>query len=361
MYALVGVALSLTLLPSAGASTTPFTSIGLIRAGNTDVVYLMAWTGCKAPTCLALYRTNVEGTKLTKVSLPPGASVSTFGRVVFATPNDGYATEGGYFPSTLYATTNGGHTWRKVMSGHDVTYVVTTTSSEVMVTSVRCTPRTDDCGQYSVRRSSLAATHWVTLPVLWKTGNAHGEQLYGPSLAAYGSDVWELETESTNGGGASLWTSHNFGRTFTRARETFPQLVSVTGCSLDPMSSSSLWAQCPTGMQVSFWHSSDGGVRWSPISQSQYFGTGGGAFDPVTSTVAYLDYGGVVKADNFVRLSDGGRVARTVGELRCTDASIVFTSVARGLMSCGENYTTASLRVTSNGGATWSVVTLPRG
>jgi hypothetical protein len=352
--ALVGVSV-------AGASTTRSSLVPyrLVRAGNSDVVYVITWSGCKQAKCLGLYRSNVEATTFTKVELPPGTSFETLGDVVFATPLIGYATLGSYSPSTLYATKNGGRTWRKVMSEDDVAYRVITTSNEVVVSSMRCIPRTDDCGQYTVQRASLAATHWVTLRALWRTGNRKDEQIYGPSLAAFGKNVWELETASSGNFGVAMWASHNFGRTFSRTTPKFPQLVSVAGCSFYPMSSLTLWAECPTGMEVSFWHSSDGGVLWTQVSQTQFAGTGGGAFDPVSATVAYLDYGGVVGKVNFVRLSDGGGVAQPVAEVRCTNASLVFTTVDRGLMMCNENDTQVVLRVTNDGGTVWTPVATP--
>lgn len=349
-------------LSSAGASikvTRLVVNYSLIRAGDSTVVYAFASEGCQGANCSALYRTDVSGAPLTQVTLPPVTGSQSVDRVVFANPLDGYATVGGYFPSTLYATTNGARTWRKVMSGHDMTYVVTPSANEVLVSSVKCVPRSIDCGQYWVRRGSLDATHWVTLPVLWKTGNRPDEDYYGPSLAAYGSTVWEQQTDSSQGGGVYLWTSHNHGRTFTRAKEKFPQLASVAGCSLYPIGDSEIWAQCPTGMQISIWHSSDGGAAWNSVSQSQFSGTGGGAFDPVTGSVAYLDYGGVQAKGDFVRLSDGGRVATTIGELKCTNVSLLFTSQSDGLASCGKNYTSVQLERTIDGGSHWESVSLP--
>jgi hypothetical protein len=340
---------------SVGAATKAKTVVNytLIRAGNTDVVYVLSWAGCEKASCFGLYRTNVSGSPFAAVTLPPMTSTQRVDRVVFANAQDGYATIGNYFPSTLYMTTNGARSWRKVMSGHDMTYEVTTTANGLLVSSVQCVPRTDNCGQYTVRRGSLAATHWVALPDLWKTGNKPDERLYGPSLATYGNTVWELETDSNSGSGVYMWTSHNRGRTFVRTEERFPQLVSVNGCSLYPMSPFVLWAQCPTGMQVSFSHSINAGGTWRSVSQSQFFGTGGGAFDPVTGNVAYLGYGGVQAKKNFVRLSDGGHVATAIGELKCTNVSFVFVTVARGLMVCDENYSRSVLRTTNDGGARW--------
>jgi hypothetical protein len=112
-------------------------------------------------------------------------------------------------------------------------------------------------------------------------------------------------------------------------------------------------------MQISIWHSSDGGAAWNSVSQSQFSGTGGGAFDPVTGSVAYLDYGGVQAKGDFVRLSDGGRVATTIGELKCTNVSLLFTSQNDGLASCGKNYTSVQLERTIDGGSHWESVSLP--
>jgi hypothetical protein len=358
----IGLLPTLLGLSSGGASLKVTRLVGnysLIRAGESKVVYAFASEGCDGANCSALYRTNVSGAPLTQVTLPPVTTSQSVARVVFANPRDGYATVGNYFPSTLYATMNGARTWHKVMSGHDVSYVVTASANEVLVSSVKCVPRSDDCGQYTVRRGSLEATHWVTLPVLWKTGDRPNEDYYGPSLAAYASTVWEQQTDSAQGGGVYLWTSYNQGRTFVRAKKMFPQLVSVAGCSLYPISVTELWAQCPTGMQVSFWHSSNGGASWRSVSQSQFSGTGGGAFDPVNESVAYLDYGGVQVKGNFVRLSDGGRVATTVSELKCTNASLLFTSANNGLAACEKNDTSIQLERTTDGGSRWENVVLP--
>ncbi len=113
-------------------------------------------------------------------------------------------------------------------------------------------------------------------------------------------------------------------------------------------------------MQVSFWHSSDGGRVWTPIVQSQYAGTGGGWFDPVSASVAYLYYGPYGPARNVERLSDGGRTATPVGRLNClTETSAVFTSPDDGLIGCDVNSTSYFLVRTSDGGARWTKVKLP--
>jgi hypothetical protein len=312
-----------------------------------------------------MYRTNADATTFTRVTAPPvtreqgGTSGTTLDDVVFANANDGYATVGNYSPSALYATTNGARTWRRVMHAKDLSILVVVTNSEIFVTSVTCQPRSIVCGQFTTRRASLKAKDWVTLPRLWKTGTSPKETYYRPSLAAYGDTVWELQTGSV----MYLWTSHNDGRTFSRAEEKFPELASVSGCAITPMSLVSLWAQCPTGMQVSFWHTENGGATWSSASPAklQFFGTGGGSFYPITSSLAVLDYGAVATPPDLYRISQGGALFTPIGEVRCYSASpMFFTNVSDGLMVCGLNSTTL-VRRTSDGGATWRNVSLPPG
>jgi hypothetical protein len=115
-------------------------------------------------------------------------------------------------------------------------------------------------------------------------------------------------------------------------------------------------------MQMSFLYSHDVGVHWTRVQQSQFMGTAGGAFDPVSSTLAYLDYGQDSGPQNLVRLTDGGRRASAVANLKCASVpSLVFTNATEGLMLCNLNYTSIQLRRTNDGGASWRTVELPSG
>jgi photosystem II stability/assembly factor-like uncharacterized protein len=349
----------------AGASGNDVTIVPalLSRAGNTNVVYITASTGCAAERCLRLYRSNINASSFVKVTSPPvqgergGRANTTLDQLIFATPKYGYALVGAYSESSMYVTTNGARTWRKVISDPDTFTTLVATSNEIYVTSVRCKPRSIECGQTTVRRSSFSAKHWVTLPRLWRTGTGPKDVYYGPSVAAYGNNVWEVENTNK---GTALWISHNRGRTFTPVMEKFPQLGAVVNCTLTPMSNVSLWAECPTGMEESFWHSSDGGLHWTDLfPDEQYSGTGGGAFAPVSSDVAYLDFGISLSGRNIYRITDGGERSSAVSERNCSSVySLVFIGASRGLMVCNENYSTAYLLRTINGGVKWRRVLL---
>ncbi|HEY1761669.1 MAG TPA: hypothetical protein VGG17_03645 [Acidimicrobiales bacterium] len=333
----------------------------LSRAGTSNVVYVFAESRCASRKCARLYRSNVGATNFSRVTAPPvkldvGAFPdSTLEKLVFANPSDGYALVAyGNFGVALYATSDGAHTWRRVTRIDRGEMTLFVSSSRVFTSTVLCKPRTSDCTQWVTRRSSLATNQWTTIPSLWRTGTRNDDVFYGPALAAYGDRIWELET----GPEIDMWISRNDGRSFASRPE--PQLGSVSGCSFTTMSATSMWAECPTGMQVSFLHSSDGGVRWSAIQQTQFFGTGGGAFAPVSSDVAYLDYGLDNGPNNLFRLTAGGRNATPVADLTCASVpSMIFTNASDGLMLCNENYTSIQVRRTDDGGETWSTVELP--
>jgi photosystem II stability/assembly factor-like uncharacterized protein len=287
----------------------------------------------------------------------------TFNNVSFATPKDGYAFVGPYDASVVYVTTNGARSWHQLKSLNDLVGSIHLTDSGLFAMTAQCSLTTTNCDNYRVWRSSLNAKKWTLLPTLWKAGTDGRYYNYPPEIAASRNYVWELETAPN--GVAYLWTSINRGRTFSRVEVSTPELVSVSGCSLTAMSTRELWAECPTGMQVSFWHSDDGGATWHAVTDSayQYMGTGGGAFDPLSANVAMLDYGGTARHPNLFRITEGGARFTPIRELSCNNAApLIFANVSDGLVLCSQDNidtTTAILR-TSNGGVTWSNVTLPR-
>ena len=345
---------SSTLTPSIdAASATSFSPRILARVPSTSIIYLVTQDECAEQLCLGMWRTSNGGVSFERRSAPPatklvGALAGSLDRVVFATPSDGFAVVGnGTF--TLYATTNGARSWHRITSMPGKNWSgLTVTAHSLLVTTDRCTKRNVVCSDYRVWRSSLRGSHWTQLPVLWRTGSGPKDVYYGPSVAAFGDTVWELETAYM---AVYLWTSHNDGRTFSRALEQ--KLGSVAGCELLPMSASDLWAQCPTGMDVSFLDSSDGGRIWRSITQHQFSGTGGGAFDPVSSSLAYLDYGLSYGPPNLFRVSNGGVSETAVGRLS-DDSSLVFTNERDGLAICDQNDSDFLLARTTDGGVRWS-------
>jgi hypothetical protein len=335
------------------AATVTFSPRLVVRVPGSSTLYLVTEGTCSKRFCLQMWRSGDTGKSFVRRAAPPvvaetGSVAGSLDRLVFANAIDGFAIVG-KDAGTLYATTNGARSWHRITTIPAKRWSdLVVTAHSILVTTERCTRRTGFCTDFRVWRSGLTARDWSVLPTLWRTGRGPKDVYYGPSVAAFGENVWEQETAYM---ATYLWISHDDGRTF--ARLSAPQLGSVAGCDFFPMSTVELWAECPTGMQVSFWHSSDGGVRWTRVSQSQFFGTGGGDFDPVSNSSAYLDYGAAIRVPNLVRLTDDGRTSTRVGELPCAQVSLTFTSNMDGLAICGQNDSSYTLLRTTDGGAKW--------
>jgi hypothetical protein len=111
-----------------------------------------------------------------------------------------------------------------------------------------------------------------------------------------------------------------------------------------------------------FFYSHDGGARWSTIPTGLYSNTGGGTFDPVSNTLAYLDYGQSVATAGLYRITGAGRHLVDVGSLPCASVeSLVFSDEAHGLAQCLKSTAVSSAHLvqTSDGGASWHRVLAP--
>jgi hypothetical protein len=176
--------------------------------------------------------------------------------------------------------------------------------------------------------------------------------------AAYGSEVWISEQPP---GSAVIFYSRDGGRSFQKL--TTPKLGSVNACGLIPESAVALWAECPTGMQESFLFSQNAGKSWTPVPQQAFYGTGGGFFDAVSTTLAFLDYGATRP---LVRITTSPRTATRVGVLSCSKINssvngLIFTNARDGLALClpGDGQSVGRLEKTLNGGRMWLDVSMP--
>jgi hypothetical protein len=176
--------------------------------------------------------------------------------------------------------------------------------------------------------------------------------------AAFGNEVWISEQPPDL---AVIFYSRDGGTSFQKF--TTAKLASVNACGLTPVSTNALWAQCPTGMQESFFFSENAGSSWTAIPQQPFFGTGGGFFDPVSATLAYLDYGAT---GPLVRITTPPLTATKVGVLSSSKVNssvngLIFANVNVGLALCapGDAHAVSRLEVTTNGGRTWRDVSMP--
>ena len=347
---------------SVASSTSPpaqMTPVTLARVPGTSIVYVLGYDKCGSKRCLRLARTTDNGATFTVVTPPPVAGgtqvqyVNSY-ELVFANPKVGFAEVGLVSPSTFYVTFNGARTWQreKMPFGNRIEGFATTAKNVYAVTAKFEKKLNEGDGgdkDYRLARSSLRSLHWSS------TSIPHSNFTWGflGPLAAFGSHVWISEQRRHE----LLVRSHDFGKTLSTLVLPYPALGSVAGCALTATSTSTLWAQCPTGMQVQFYYSHDGGVRWTLIDPvSQISGTGGGYFDPVSPNLGYLDVG--LLSDALYRITNDAHSTERVGTLKCDGVNpLVFTSEAEGLALCGGNDDPPSrLFRTSNGGATWTRV-----
>jgi hypothetical protein len=351
--------------PASASSTSPspaqMTPVTLARVPGTSIVYLMGYVKCGPKLCLRLARTTDNGATFTAVTPPPVAGgtqvqyVNSY-ELVFANPEVGFAEVGLVSPSTFYVTFNGAKTWQKekIPFGNRIEGFATT-SKNVYAVTVNFEKKLNegDGGNkdYRLAQSSLTSLHWSSTPI----PNSNFTWGFLGPIAAFGPNIWISEQRSHD----LLVRSHNSGKTLTTLVLPYPALASTAGCALTATSLVTLWAQCPTGMDIQFYYSDDGGARWTLIDPvSQISGTGGAYFDPVSSNLGYLDVG--LLHDDLYRITNDAHSATLVGTFKCVDVNpLVFTSEADGLALCGGNYNPPSrIFRTTNGGATWTRVTI---
>jgi hypothetical protein len=346
--------------PASASSTSPspaqMTPVTLARVPGSSIVYLMGYVTCGPKLCVRLARTTDNGATFTTVTPPPVAGgtqvryVNSY-ELVFANRDVGFAEVGLVSPSTFYVTFNGAKTWHeeKMPFGNRIEGFATT-SKYVYAVTVKFEKKLNegDGGNkdYRLARSPLTSLHWSSTPI----PNSNFTWGFLGPIAAFGSNIWISEQRSHE----LLVRSQNYGKTLTTLVLPYPALTSVAGCALTATSLVTLWAQCPTGMQIQFYYSDDGGARWTLIDPvSQISGAGGGYFDPVSSNLGYLDVG--LFSDDIYRITNDAHSAKFVGAFKCAGVNpLVFTSEADGLALCGGNYDPPSrLFRTTDGGATW--------
>lgn len=357
--AILGLVISCGSATAASTGTPTAAPQLLARVPGTDVVYVVASVACAKGPCLRLYRSDDGGASFVRRAAPPvsavrGEPTGSLDQLVFATPNDGYALEGTYGAFTLQSTVDGGRTWHRALIAPRRSVSVLAASSRAFYAVVATCSSAATCTDPEFARSAPGSAMWMLEPM--PDASALSDATF--SIAASSTRLYV--DESLADGSSLLAISRDGGGHFTVA--SAPQLVGVVACRLTATSTPSLWAACPTGMMVSFWHSSDAGARFTSVREPQPFsGTGGGAFAPVSATTAYLDVGGAsAKHDDLFRLTADGTVATPVCDLDLLAVeAMVFTSLEDGVAIGYPSATAANVMlITRDGGVHWSKVVL---
>lgn len=343
-----------------------------IRAGTSNVIYVLYSATCGGSLCYRLTRSANGGRTFTKVTTPPISSGYTYAdsgtgsleQLVFANAEDGYATENIWGKqSKLYATFDGGHSWhREHIKGAQFIQSLATSPTDFYVITDHCDSSHNTCTDWQLAHTPLQVSNWTSTP-LPKTFLRDGTPSWGLQVAAYGAKAWILEQSKHS---QELATSSNGGKSFSVRPE--PVLTGAATCQLSATSTTSLWATCAQGNELSeLSYSDDGGVHWNAASEES--GNDGanalsfGDFDPVSGDVAYATDG--VDATAFrpiYRVSGNSDTFRVVGSLPVAKYFyfLIFTNSKQGLAYAFVDQGAKNpLWSTDNGGRSWRRVPVP--
>jgi hypothetical protein len=121
---------------------------------------------------------------------------------------------------------------------------------------------------------------------------------------------------------------------------------------------STIWAECPTGMNWLYEVSVDGGHHWRAIDTGGFIPTtAGGALDPLNAHIAFVDIGleALPHRADLLRASPDGATVK-VGRLGCSILlGLDFVDMTQGLAICQQTpqADSAALLMTSDGGRVW--------
>jgi photosystem II stability/assembly factor-like uncharacterized protein len=292
--------------------------------------WLLGTVPCHGARCTAIVRTTDGGRSFVAIPAPALPTSGTTPELRFADRLDGFA----FVPwrGLVYATHDGGATWRRLALGRLVAFA-TGSGNVYVVTSRR------------LEYSRVSANAWRARPLPFPSD---GSPL---DLEAHGANLWLLGTQRATGSfHDDLARSNDAGRTFrTRAGPCVPGL----GGELAPTSTNVVWAVCPTGMLGGAWRSTNGGVSFARLHTPQLVNAA--QIAPASATTAVLDRGVGVR---LLRTTDGGEkwsAPKTPG--RATSIMWVgFTDARVGAALVQTDLAKTALWRTTDGGATWSNV-----
>lgn len=343
----------------------------VIRAGTSNVIYVLYSAACGGSPCYRLTRSANGGRTFTQVNTPPISSGYTYAdsgtgsldQLVFANAEDGYATENIWGEqSKLYATFDGGLSWhREHIKGAQFIQSLTASPTDFYVITDHCDSSHNTCTDWQLAHTPLQTSNWTSTPVP-ENFLRDGTPSWGLQVAAYGVKSWILEQSKSS---QKLAISTSGGESFSVRPE--PGLSGAATCQFTATSTTSLWATCAQGNELSeLSYSDDGGVHWK--ATGEYGNTTGrllsfGNFDPVTSDVAYATDGYDGTRNRLIyQITGSSDTFRVVGSLPTAKYFylLTFTNSKQGLAyAFVDQGAKDPLWRTDDGGKTWRKVPVP--
>jgi hypothetical protein len=319
-----------------------------VTAVSESTFWVLGTNGCAASGCVSEVMHTVNGGKsFHRIPAPPtdflAGSVSTPGPPQVSDIRFADLSNGWLFGNTLWATHTGGAAWHQITFGGSllgVDQLEPGANGYVYGVFEICTNPTTASGcVHRLMRSRASSDAWS---VITPPGNPTG----WPIIGVHGDTIWAMYFQRSTG---LELISHDDGAVWVRgASACEPDLPG----SLDPVTTSVIWAFCATGNAGVPMVSSNGGLAWASGGGIGGLFTNGGTVAALSTQHAFLaDRGsGLYVTDN------GGRTYQSIAELNGA-VWVGFTDFEVGYVLT-QNQTTQATALwrTTNAGASWSPV-----
>jgi photosystem II stability/assembly factor-like uncharacterized protein len=334
--------------PTAGANGFQPESV---TAVSDSTFWVLGTDGCATSDCVTeILHTINGGQSFFRIPAPPTDFLAgnlsnpgppTVTDIRFADLSDGYV-----FGNTLWATHTGGSTWHQITFGGTllgVDELEPGANGYVYGVFETCTNPTTPTGcVHRLMRSRATSDTWS---VITPPGNPAG----WPMIGVHGDTVWAMYFLRST---PLEWISHDDGALWVRGSSACePDLPG----SLDPVSTSVIWAFCVTGNLGGPYVSSNGGLAWASGGGVGGLFSNGEMVAALSTQHAFVGGGGtgISVTDN------GGRTYQSIVDLNGAQW-IGFTDSEVGYVIT-QNQTTQATALwrTTDAGASWSRVSLP--
>ena len=292
------------------------------------------------PPCGSILRTTDGGRHF--IGIPsPHASLSSdpnqpgYSQIRFADGTNGFA-----FGPGLWATHDGGETWKSVDPGGSVTDLAISDGEAYAIVDVSSTGAAGG----RLMHSPVSSDGWTAVSA---AGNVSG------GLWVQGSDVI-AQSGVGNGIGSDVLVSHDAGASFA----SYPSPTAGLGCQYQEPVPPVVWAHCATGTESGVWRSTDGAAQFASALPSAGVSLPNSApFAAASDTTAVVGY------QQLYRTDDDGHSYTPVGPKAVVAwAYLGFTDSTHGVgLGYVGSVSAANERLyyTTDGGQSYHLVPMP--
>ena len=343
--------------PTTRAPSPSPTAVGLsgfqpeaLTAVSESTFWVLGTNGCAASRCVSeIMHTVNGGESFHSIPAPPtdffAGNVSSPGPPLVSDIRFADLSNGWVFGNTLWATHTGGAAWHQITFGGtllSVNQLEPGANGYVYGVFEICTNPTAASGcVHSLMRSRATSDTWS---VITPPGNPVG----WPIIGVHGDTIWAMYFMRSTG---LELISHDDGAVWVRgASPCEPDLAG----SLDPVTTTVIWAFCATGNAGGPLVSTNGGMAWSSGGGIGGLFSNGAMVAALSTQHAFVGGGGSALSVTV----NGGRTYQSVAELSAA-LWIGFTDSEVGYVITQSQATATALWRTTDAGASWSRVSLP--